>query len=172
MPLTGSPSSTSISREWSPSVTPPGGTWLPGPQGAATLPLSAPGSSPRVSVTGVVSQAGVLDLRTGAARGVGGSAIPDLLGGRPDEVPERYDWADPIARVPLPVPVVCVHSRADESVPIAQSEAYVAAARAVGGAAELVEFEGDHMAHIDPTSTAWAAVVAALPQFLKLTEPG
>ncbi len=138
-------------------------TWA---AGRATLPLSAPGSSPRVSVTGVVSQAGVLDLRTGAARGVGGSAIPDLLGGRPDEVPERYDWADPIARVPLPVAVVCVHSRADESVPIAQSEAYVTAARAVGGAAELVEFDGDHMAHVDPTSKAWAAVVAALPQFL------
>jgi dipeptidyl aminopeptidase/acylaminoacyl peptidase len=99
-------------------------------------------------------------------RGVGGTAVPDLLGGSPDEVPERYDWADPIARVPLPVPVVCVHSRADESVPIGQSEAYVAAARAAGGAAELVEFDGDHMAHVDPTSTAWAAVVAALPQFL------
>jgi hypothetical protein len=51
-------------------------------------------------------------------------------------------------------------------VPISQSEAYVAAARAAGGAAELVEFEGDHMAHVDPTSKAWAAVVAALPQFL------
>jgi acetyl esterase/lipase len=133
--------------------------------GRAFLPLAAPGSSPRVSLTGVVSQAGVLDLRTGAARSVGGTAIPDLLGGLPDEVPERYDWADPIARVPLPVPIVCVHSRADDSVPISQSEAYVAAARAAGGAAELVEFAGDHMAHVDPTSTAWAAVVAALPQF-------
>jgi acetyl esterase/lipase len=138
-------------------------TWA---AGRAALPLAAPGSSPRVSVTGVVSQAGVLDLRTGAARNVGGTAIPDLLGGRPDEVPDHYDWADPIARVPLRVPVVCVHSRADESVPIAQSEAYVAAARAAGGAAELVEFDGDHMAHVDPTSTAWAAVVDALPQFL------
>jgi acetyl esterase/lipase len=138
-------------------------TWA---AGRAALPPSAPGSSPRVSVTGVVSQAGVLDLRTGAATGVGGSAIPDLLGGRPDEVPERYDCADPIARVPLSAPVVCVHSRADASVPIAQSEAYVAATRAVGGVAALVEFDGDHMAHVDPTSTAWAAVVAALPQFL------
>jgi acetyl esterase/lipase len=138
-------------------------TWA---AGRAALPPAAPGSSPRVAVTGVVSQAGVLDLRTGAARNVGGTAIPDLLGGRPDEVPDHYDWADPIARVPLPVPIVCVHSRADESVPIAQSEAYVAAARAAGGAAELVEFDGDHMAHIDPTSTAWAAVVDALPQFL------
>ena len=92
-----------------------------------------PGSSPRVAVTGVVAQAGVLDLRTGAARGVGGTAIADLLGGGPDEVPERYDWADPIAQVPLAVPVVCVHGHDDDSVPIAQSETYVAAANAAGG---------------------------------------
>ena len=88
--------------------------------GRAALPLAAPGSRRGSRVTGVVSQAGVLDLRTGAARSVGGTAIPDLLGGLPDEVPERYDSADPMAAVPLPVPVVCVHSRADKSVPISQ----------------------------------------------------
>jgi acetyl esterase/lipase len=131
----------------------------------ATLPDAAPGSSPRVAVTGVVAQAGVLDLRTGAARGVGGTAIADFLGGSPDEVPDRYDWADPIARVPLAVPVVCVHGHDDDSVPLAQSEAYVSAATAAGGEAELVVSEGDHMAHVDPASTAWAAVIGALPRF-------
>jgi acetyl esterase/lipase len=136
--------------------------WAAGRPG---LPPSAPGSSPRVALTGVVTQAGVLDLRTGAATGVGGSAIRDLLGGSPEEVPERYDWADPIASVPLPVPVVCIHSRADDSVPFAQSEAYVAAARRAGGVAELVEFEGDHMAHVDPTSEAWVAVVESFDRF-------
>ncbi len=133
--------------------------------GRSALPPLAPGSSPRVAVTGVVAQAGVLDLRAGAASGVGGTAIPDLLGGRPDEVPERYDWADPIGQVPLPVPVVCVHGHADDSVPIAQSEAYVAAARAVGATVELVVSEGDHMAHVDPTSQAWAAAVGVLRRF-------
>ncbi len=88
--------------------------------GRATLPAAAPGSSPQVAVTGVVAQAGVLDLRTGAAHGVGGTAIADLLGGGPDEVPDRYDWADPIAQVPLAVPVVCVHGRVDDSVPLSR----------------------------------------------------
>jgi acetyl esterase/lipase len=134
--------------------------------GRPHLPTAAPGSSPRVLLTGVVAQAGVLDLRTGAARGVGGTAIPDLLGGRPEDVPERYDWADPIAAVPLAVPVLCVHSRSDDSVPFAQSEAYVAAARQAGGDAELVEFDGDHMAHVEPGSTAWAAVIGLLSRFL------
>jgi acetyl esterase/lipase len=133
--------------------------------GRAALPAAAPGCSPRVALTGVVAQAGVLDLRTGAETGVGGTAIPDLLGGMPGQVPERYAWADPIAAVPLPVPVVCVHSRSDDSVPFAQSEAYVAAARRAGGAAELLEFDGDHMAHIDPGSTAWDSVVGSLTRF-------
>jgi acetyl esterase/lipase len=134
--------------------------------GRPRLPTAAPGSSPRVLLTGVVAQAGVLDLRTGAAQGVGGTAIPDLLGGRPEDVPERYEWADPIAAVPLAVPVLCVHSRSDDSVPFAQSEAYVAAARRAGGDAELVEFEGDHMAHVEPGSTAWQAVIGSLRRFL------
>ena len=117
-------------------------------------------------LTGVVAQAGVLDLRTGAARGVGGTAIPELLGGRPEDVPERYDWADPIAAVPLAVPVLCVHSRSDDSVPFAQSEADVAAARQAGGDAELVEFDGDHMAHVEPGSMAWQVVIGSLRRFL------
>ena len=133
--------------------------------GRAALPPEAPGSLPRVSLTGVVTQAGVLDLRTGSTRRVGGTAIPDLLGGSPDTVPLRYDWADPIAQVPLSVPLVCIHGRDDESVPFAQSEAYVAAATAAGADVDLIECEGGHMAHVDPGSPAWAAVVRALPRF-------
>jgi dipeptidyl aminopeptidase/acylaminoacyl peptidase len=115
-------------------------------------------------VTGAVSQAGVLNLRAGAAQGVGGTAILDLLGGTPDEVPERYAWADPMARVPLPLPVVCVHGRDDESVPFVQSETYVTAAKEAGGGVELVECDGGHMAHVDPASKAWGAVVSVLPR--------
>jgi acetyl esterase/lipase len=137
--------------------------------GRAGLPAAAPGAQPRVAVTAVVAQAGVLDLRTAAATRVGGTAVPDLLGGMPGAVAERYDWADPIGQVPLVAPVVCVHSRPDEDVPFAQSEAYVAAARAAGADAELVEVPGDHMAHRDPASAAWGAVVDALPRLLTRT---
>jgi acetyl esterase/lipase len=138
-------------------------TWA---AGRASLPASAPGSSPRVKLTGVVSQAGVLSLRSGVARAVGGTAIVDVLGGTPDEVPERYDWADPIGQVPLDVPVVCVHGHDDDSVPFAQSQAYVASAEAAGATAELVECGGDHMDHVDPASDAWAAVVSRLPRLV------
>ncbi|WP_375476177.1 alpha/beta hydrolase family protein [uncultured Jatrophihabitans sp.] len=118
----------------------------------------------RVPVTAVVSQAGVLDLRRAARDGVGGAAVPDLLGGGPDDVPERYDVADPLGRVPLAVPVLAVHARGDDIVPFAQSEAYVSAAQTAGGQAELREVPGDHFTLIDVTSAAWRVVVDALPR--------
>jgi acetyl esterase/lipase len=131
--------------------------------GRGDLPASAPGAAPRVSPTGTIAQAGVLDLATAARTRIGGRSVPKLLGGMPEEVPERYAIADPIARLPLSVPVVCVHSRADELVPFAQSQAYVTAA---GVSARLVEVDGDHFAHLKPNSSAWAAVVEALPGLL------
>ena len=137
--------------------------------GRAGLPAGAPGAGPRVAVTAVIAQSGVLDLRTAALTNVGGTAVPDLLGGMPDAVPDRYSWADPIGQVPLAAPVVCVHSRIDDTVPFRQSEAYVAAARAAGANAELIEVEGDHMSHRDPASPAWAAVLDALPRVLTNT---
>jgi acetyl esterase/lipase len=127
------------------------------------LPAGSPGSGscgagPLVRLRGVVSQAGVLDLVDASRHGVGRGAVEDLLGGRPDVVPERYALASPSALVPLGVPVVCVHGTADLNVPIRQSERFVAAAVAAGDATELVTLPGvDHFAVIDPSTAAWRA---------------
>ena len=134
--------------------------------GRAELAAGDPGASPKVRLTGVVSQAGVLDLMTAASTGVGGTAASDLLGGSPSEVPNRYRVADPIQAVPVAAPVLCVHARGDRNVPLAQSTAYVAAAVQAGGQAALHEVAGDHFTLIDVTSPAWAVVVDALPALL------
>lgn len=112
--------------------------------------------------THVVSQAGVLDLRAAEAEDLGGGAVRDLLGGTPQERPEAYAAADPIAQVPAGVPVWCVHGRDDSTVPTTQSAAYVDAARAAGGEAILVEVPGEHLDQIDTGSEAWARTVALL----------
>ncbi|WP_308282846.1 alpha/beta hydrolase family protein [Pseudonocardia nigra] len=130
-------------------------TWLAARPG---LPADAPGAAPAVRLRGVVSQAGVLDLVDAAERGVGRGAVEDLLGGSPAAVPERYALGSPVARLPVGVPVVCVHGTADGNVPIRQSERYVEAARAAGDSAELVTLPGvDHFAVIDPSTDAWRA---------------
>lgn len=134
--------------------------------GRAKLPASAPGAAPKVELTGIVSQAGVLDMVTAADTGVGGTAESDFLGGSPAAVPERYRLADPIQAVPLNAPVLCVHDRGDQNVPHAQSTAYVAAATKAGGKAALRTVAGNHFTLIDPTSAAWAVVVDALPHLL------
>ncbi|MCX6465502.1 MAG: prolyl oligopeptidase family serine peptidase [Pseudonocardiales bacterium] len=122
------------------------------------LPAGAPGAAPAVALRGAVSQAGVLDLVDAAERRVGASAVPDLLGGSPAEVPDRYALASPVARVPIGVPVVCVHGDADGNVPLRQSERFVAGARSAGDPAELVVLPGvDHFAVIDPSTDAWRA---------------
>jgi dipeptidyl aminopeptidase/acylaminoacyl peptidase len=59
--------------------------------------------------------------------------------------------------------VLCLHSRADDRVPFAFSERYVAAATAAGGDATLIETHGDHFTLIDPASPDWAAVTSRLP---------
>ena len=134
--------------------------------GRAALPPGAPGAAPRVTLTGVVSQAGVLALADCAREGVGGTAALDLMGGGPDDLPEQYRLADPIAAVPVAAAVLCVHSRSDDSVPFAYSERYVAAAARAGGTARLHETSGDHFTLIDPATPDWQAVVEALPGLL------
>ncbi|MDN4173507.1 prolyl oligopeptidase family serine peptidase [Nocardioides sp. SOB77] len=114
-----------------------------------------------VGLTGIVSQAGVLDLRRAISEGVGQTAVPDLLGTDPD--PAAVDPAyDPQQQLPLDVPLWCVHGREDDIVPINQSEEYVAAATAAGASAELVAVDGDHFVVIDPAGDAWARIVAIL----------
>jgi acetyl esterase/lipase len=114
-----------------------------------------PGADPAVPVTAVVSQAGVLDLAAAAADGLGGEAVQSLLGGEPDEVPAAYAVADPTARVPLGVPVLCVHGTDDTLVPISQSETFAQVAGAAGDDVEVRPVQGDHFAVIDPGDPSW-----------------
>jgi acetyl esterase/lipase len=113
----------------------------------------------KIEVTGVVSQAGVLDLRSAYDEHLGDGAVEAFLGHRPG--PDD-DWLDPIRLVPLNVPVHCVHADGDDTVPIRQSRAYVATATAVGDRAELTEVAGDHYVVIDPESDAWRCTLEIL----------
>jgi acetyl esterase/lipase len=135
--------------------------------GRPNLPAGAPGAldgqPPRVRPRRVISQAGVADL-AGAYRHWGGGAAGALMGGSPEEVPERYAAGDPIRLLPVEIPVLIVHGVSDETVSIEISRSYANAARAAGGEVELVEIQGEagHRAHLDPRGAAWAAVADRL----------
>ncbi|WP_222706440.1 alpha/beta hydrolase family protein [Aeromicrobium terrae] len=115
--------------------------------------------SPRVPVTAAISQAGVLDLRGALEQRLGDGAVELFLG--PYDA-EAYANADPLSRVPLDVPVVCVHAPDDDTVPIVQSRTYVDAARSAGAKAGLVTVGGGHFGVVDPASDAWRRTLTVL----------
>ena len=130
--------------------------------GRGGLPAGSAGADPAVPLTAVLSQAGVLDLRRAWELGLSDQAVRNFLGCGPEDEPNRFALADPMCRLPLPVPVYAFHSRQDEAVPFELSEHYVAAARAAGGRAELVPVPGSHMDLIDPASPAFESVRGVL----------
>jgi acetyl esterase/lipase len=132
------------------------------PKGGGRAGDGLPGGAPRVRVTATVPQAGVLDLGTAAMNGLGGTAVPELVGGMPTRLTDRYRLADPVERLPLGIPIRCVYGTDDSTVPSSQSRSYVDAARASGDDARLVEVPGDHFALIDPRTPAWARTVEVL----------
>lgn len=108
-----------------------------------------------VRPTGVVSQSGVLNLAEAERLNLSNGAVANLLGGPSSEFPERYRCADPMAALPLDVPVYAVHAEDDEDVPPSMSTTYVDASRAGGVPAELVLVPGDHFSLIDITAEAY-----------------
>jgi acetyl esterase/lipase len=126
------------------------------------------GASPKVRPRGAVSLAGVVDLRRAADLGLGAGVVPELLGGGPDRVPERYAAVSPAALLPLGVGQVLVHGLDDETVPPDMSERYVADAVAAGDTdTTYVPVDGvDHMAVINPASAAWPPIRDAIERLL------
>jgi acetyl esterase/lipase len=141
-------------------------TWA---AGRDTLPSGAPGAQPVVEISGVISLAGVLDLRAAAREKIGNRAAVNLMGGTPEELPGEYALADPLSRIPIRASVCCVHARRDDRVPFAQSVDYVAAAQAAGQEARLLEVPGDHFSIVDTSSATWPAVIGVLEDLLGAT---
>lgn len=112
------------------------------------------------AVAGVVAQAPVTDLEASAREGLGEDGVAGFLGVAPDAHGSPHRAASPVARLPIGRPQLVVHAEGDARVPVAQSERYVAAARAAGDGVELLRIEGgDHFTVIDPTHPAWTASV-------------
>ncbi len=104
---------------------------------------------PGVAVTGVVSQAGVLDLQRARELRLSNGVVDRFLGEHPTSV------ASPIERLPLGVPTLLTHGALDDIVPVEISERFAAAA----GATLVVEPDEEHFGHLDPANPLWKAVI-------------
>ena len=135
--------------------------WL---AGRHRLPRDTPlrGEEP-LALRGVLSLAGIPDLREGAARDVCGDAIPRLLGGPPEGHEDRLRLGSPVELLPLRVPQRLVCGALDGIVPPELSTEYASVARGAGDAVEVDVVEGaGHFELVNPDSVAWSTVLAAV----------
>lgn len=105
-------------------------------------------------ITGLLTLNGVLHLGLARELATGDDAVSAFLG----DDPEALEVADPSRRLPLGVPMRCLHGRQDERVPFAIAEAFCRLARSAGDDVELREIPGPHAAPIEPDGAAWDAV--------------
>jgi pimeloyl-ACP methyl ester carboxylesterase len=104
-----------------------------------------------------VAQAPVACLALAWEQRLGDGAVELLVGGSPEELPERYAEADPLALLPCSATTVLVHGADDEVVPLSQSVVYAGASEA-----RLAVVPGGHFEHLDPGSAAGVALRESL----------
>lgn len=117
------------------------------------------GAQRPVELRGVVSLAGVADLRRAWELRLSDGIVAKFLGGTPEQVPDRYAKADPMERLPITVRQRAVHGTADDIVPFEISEGFCKASKN----SHLIPLKGaGHFALIDPRTPEWKQVSAAI----------
>jgi acetyl esterase/lipase len=132
---------------------------------AASERRTSPGPPParRVRPCAAISLAGVVDLIAASHLGLGGGAVDALMGGTPEDHPDRYALGSPAEQLPLGVPQFLVHGQRDGTVPASLSEDYAHRASSRGDEATFVSLPGaSHMDMIAGHGPAFSAIAAVL----------
>ena len=108
---------------------------------------------------GVISLAGVADLRRAYELKLGGNVVDEFL-----PQPERdLPFASPIELLPTGMRTRLIHGTSDETVPLEISRRYCEAAMHAGDDSKLIEIAGaNHRDVMDPRSTYWPSVEAEI----------
>ncbi|MGI9016168.1 MAG: type II 3-dehydroquinate dehydratase [Euzebya sp.] len=113
--------------------------------------------SPRLAVT----MGGVADLVQAIATNMGGGAAAAYIGA------EDPAQVSPTALLPLDVPLLVVHGRQDDEVPLTQAQTLIRAAIAAGDQVEQVIHDGGHYEYLEPSDPVWVAVAEHLVAALR-----
>lgn len=125
------------------------------------------GSRPAFVPSRAVSISGPLDMRYAVGHG-NNRVITHILGGTPQQVPNRYDSVDPIRNLDPALPVTMFHGLADTDVDPNNSRRYTRALDAAGGSTELHMFDGEtHTSLVHRQSPAYARILDRLAEIAR-----
>lgn len=116
---------------------------------------------PGLAPAAVLALAPAADLVYLHRHGVCREAVDQLMGGSPEQYPQRYQLVSATARLPLPIPQYIVIGAHDADwTPVARR--YIDSARQQGNAPHVIHAsESGHFEMIDPDSTTWPLVLRA-----------
>lgn len=108
----------------------------------------------------------VADLEHLYHEGVCGDVVDELMGGSPEQYPQRYQLASGTARLPLSIPQYIVIGEQDEDWMPAGLR-YIEKAKGKGNSPIVIHApESGHFEMIDPHSTTWPLVLEAAKRAL------
>jgi acetyl esterase/lipase len=120
---------------------------------------------PQVPLRGAIALAGAVDLRlTIDLSGYFTFAhdkqeIYNLMGGRPEDLPERYKSGSPGDLLPFHVPQIVIQGTADDQIPPELPSRWAEVSRRLGDTATVKMIpSADHFDLVDPESEAWGTV--------------
>ncbi len=126
-------------------------------------------AQPACTLDAVVALAPVSDLFLADGLELSNHATKELLGESAAERPDLYSMASPLYLLPLGIPQLIVHGKADEDVPYEMVPEYVESARAAGDDIQLIDPKKvDHMHVIDPSHSVWRSIDDVLDSWKKL----
>jgi acetyl esterase/lipase len=121
------------------------------------------------NLRGIVALAGAVDLRL--TIDLAGDSIfahdrdevHRLMGGSPDDVPERYDAGNPGDLLPLQAPQFLIQGSDDDQIPPEMMSRWAARSRRAGSDVVITKIPGaGHFDVVDPSSSAWAIVLGQI----------
>jgi acetyl esterase/lipase len=108
-----------------------------------------------INLRSVIALAAVSDLRRAWALQLSNGIVRQLLGGTPEQVPQRYATTSPIELLPISVAQRLIHGTADNIVPFDMSERFAKKSQN----AKLIPLKGaGHFELIDPRTREWESV--------------
>ena len=125
-----------------------------------------------LELRGVVSLAGIPDLAEALNQNICPDALGRLMGGTPQQVPERYAQGSPFNLLPLGLRQILIQGEQDDTVPLSYVKLYEAAAKKGGEEVRLGSLaDTGHFEIVVATTPQWQTVRAAVLELLEKGQP-